>query len=267
MEKQKIPCVMLAYYNLNLIKTTVDFLLKCSDDLEIIVLENKSKNTENEIKPYLLNLVKNKKISMYAEFEENISNNAWEEFFDMNIIDLAKNEKIMVTDGDLSVDSNDWLDEEINIIDKHPEVFVCCIDLKSDNLPVKQIPEAINWISQPNISVTNDYVECPTGVQLLLMRTNDFMSYYKFMKNNKLTFKDSFILEYCYALGRKWVKTKRNKAEHLTWNIYADLNNPYTKYKLTTPHAQIWYHSRYCNFTLHTLNGKKTYKYNKIDKV
>lgn len=262
MNNQKIPCIILAYYNYYIIKSTLDFLLKSSDRLDFVVLENKSENTEDQIKPYLLKLLKDKKISVYAEFEENISNNAFEECLDMNILDLTNKEKVIFTDGDLVVDSTDWLDEEINVMDKHPEVSVCGIDLKMDNLPVKQFPEAVDWIPQ-STSVTDDYLECPTGIQLLLFRTNELMSYYKYMKNNKLKFKDSDILDYCYdVLGKKWVKTKKNKAEHLTWNVYADLNDPYTKYKIAVPHAEIWYHNRYCDCTIHTIKGDRVYHHN-----
>lgn len=258
---EKIPCVVLVYYNVDIIKESLDFLLKLGNELEFFVIENKSINTEKEIKPYLMNLLKTKQISMYVEFLDNISNNAVEEFFEMNIIDLHKSENIIITDGDIKGNSLDWLSEEKSILNKHSKVFACGVDFISDNLPLRQFEDAINWIVKP-INIYNDYLECPTGMHLLFMKTDELRKFLRYMKNNKLKFKDSIILNYCYnVLGKKWAKTRNNKFIHLTWNVYSNLNNPYTKYKMSKSHDEFWYHNKYCDFIVHTLNDDKLYKH------
>lgn len=261
---EKIPCIVLVYYNVEIIKESLEFLLKSSDELEFIVIENKSINTEEKIKPFLMNLLNTKQISMYVEFMNNISNNALEEFFQMNIIDLSKYKNIIITDGDIKGNPQGWLDEEKNILNRHNEVFVCGADFITDNLPLQQFEDAVNWVPKP-INIYHDYIECPTGAHLLFMKTSDLRKFFKYMKRKKLKFKDSVILDYCYkSLGKKWAKTKINKFVHLTWSVYKDLNNPYTKYKLSKSHDEFWHHNKYCDFIVHTLNADKLYKYKVI---
>lgn len=261
---EKIPCIVLVYYNVKIIKESLDFLLKSSNELEFIVLENKSINSEEKIKPYLMELLHTNQISMYVEFMDNISNNALEEFFQMNIIDLNKYKNIVITDGDIKGNSLGWLDEERNILNRHSEILVCGVDFISDNLPLRQFEDAVNWIAKPR-NIYHDYIECPTGAHLLFMRTTDLIKFLRYMKHKKLKFKDSVILDYCYkVLGKKWAKTKANKFIHLTWSIYSDLNNPYTKYKLSKSHKELWYHNKYCDFAVHTLSVNKLYKYKVI---
>lgn len=261
---EKIPCIVLVYYNVKIIKESLDFLLKSSDELEFIVIENKSINSEEKIKPYLMELLHTNKISMYVEFMDNISNNALEEFFQMNIIDLNNYKNIVITDGDIKGNSQAWLEEEKSILNRHSEILVCGVDFTTDNLPLRQFEDAVNWIAKPR-NIYHDYIECATGAHLLLMRTKDLIKFLKYMKNKNLKFKDSVILDYCYkVLGKKWAKTKVNKSIHLTWSIYSDLNNPYTKYKLSKSHDEFWYHNKYCDFAVHTLSANKLYKYKVI---
>lgn len=261
---EKIPCVVLVYYNVDIIKESLDFLLKLGDQLEFFVIENRSVNTEKEIKPYLMNLLNTQQISMYVEFMANISNNAVEEFFQSNLIDLYKYKNIVITDGDIKGNSLGWLDEERNILNRHSEILVCGVDLISDNLPLRQFKDAVNWIPKP-INICHDYIECPTGAHLLLMKTEDLRKFLKYMNDKKLKFRDSVMLDYCYnVLGKRWAKTKVNKFIHLTWNIYSRLNNPYTKYKLSKSHDEFWSHDKYCDFVVHTLNSDKYIKYKVI---
>ncbi|AAK80305.1 hypothetical protein BJV85_001536 [Clostridium acetobutylicum] len=261
MNNIKIPCIVLVYYDKKIIEKSIQFLLKANRFIDIIVLENKSVNTE-KIKPYLMELVKKKQIYMYVEFDENISNNAVEEFFDSRIINIHKCDKIIVTDGDLQGNSNDWFYEERDILKRRKEVFACGINLKTNNLPIQHFREAKNWIPKSR-RILNDCEECATGNQLLMMRSKEFKGFLRYMKRNKLKFKDSEMLKYCYdVLGRIWVKTKKNKVKHLTWDLYSNLSNSYTRYKLSKSHKQHWYHNKYCDFTVYCFNGSKkiTYK-------
>lgn len=264
---KKIPCIVLVYYSTEVIKKSLDFITKASDKLDIIVLENRSENTEKLIKPYLSKLLECKKISMYVEFLDNITNNALEEFFDTNIIDLNAYENIIITDGDVLGDSNEWISEEENILKNNPEVLVCGVDLKTDNLPLETFEEAPKWVPKI-INSYDDYSECPTGMQLLMVRTKIMPGFFDYMERKEEKFKDSAMFDYFYdELNKKWGKTKINRVQHLTWTIYGDLDDPYTKYKLSRSHTEHWHHDRYCDFIVHTKNEEKRYEYQKKKKA
>lgn len=255
----KIPCVVIIYYDYDTIKKCINFLLKDNDKLDIIVLENHSINTENQIKPYILDLLNKGAICKYALFEENISNNAIEKFFRSGILDLSKNSFLILTDGDVVVDNGDWLSEELHILNNNPDVFVCAVTLKTDNLPIKSFPQSIKWY-RPAGKTYGDYEEVPTGAQLLFIRSEGFDGFLQYIKQNNIKIRDMTIRDYCYrVLGKKWVRTKNNKAIHLTWDLYQDLDNPYTKLKLSKTLSEHWNHNLYCPFYLFTKEGDMVY--------
>ncbi|AEQ60317.1 hypothetical protein [Acanthamoeba castellanii mamavirus] len=68
--KQKIPCFVLIYEQVDIIKKCLSFLIKYSDRLNIIIVENYSSNTQTIIKPYVIDLINNKLIWKYYLFEK-----------------------------------------------------------------------------------------------------------------------------------------------------------------------------------------------------
>ncbi|MEG4086302.1 methyltransferase domain-containing protein [Microcoleus sp. POL10_C6] len=252
----KIPCVVLIYYNTEIIKLTIDYLLKYTDFLEIYIVENRSIYTNDQIKPYILNLVNESKIKKYFLFQTNISSNAIEVAFSSKEIDLGNSEYILLTDGDLLPTDDNWLSEQIQILVNHPEVFCCNVDLEMSNLPVESFPEAITWIPQPS-AITESYLECLTGLHFSLMRVREFVDFLKFHNQSGQKFVDGVMHKYCYSnLHKKWAKTKRAKAKHLTWDLYNDLEHPYTRLKISKPFKEIWLHEFYSCYEVY---GKYSY--------
>jgi hypothetical protein len=251
----KIPCLVLAYYDFESIRTTVDCLSKQTDRLDLIVAENPSEFTNSRIKPYLLESVQSGAVSQYFLFDTNITNNALEVIMDSGYIPLAYSEYVLVTDGDLLIQDDDWLNEQIRILDRHKEVFACAIRLDPSNLPVHTFPESPGWLP-PVWSETDLYAEVPTGMHLVLMRTADLMSFMRYRQKHHLKFRDNVLFDYCYhILRKKWVRTRRGTARHLTWDHYGDLNHPYTKLKLSRSLQEIWAHDSYSTFERHARPG------------
>jgi hypothetical protein len=104
----------------------------------------------------------------------------------------------------------------------------------------------INPISeQPN------YYEAATGGHLMMLRGKDFAKYINWKNENKILHIDDEMRKYCYdTLHKKWARTKKSKAYHLTWDLYADKNHPYTKFRSKKTFKETWNHSQKASYDL-----------------
>jgi hypothetical protein len=248
----KIVCTVLIYYDLEIIRRALQTLLELKSALDIIIVENGSEFTESKIKPYMLKLLENKKISKYILFNKNISNNAFEVVFEERQIDYEHYDYMLLTDGDLECEDNSWLAEELSILESNPDAFCCAVSLDMSNLPLNTFPDAISWVPD-DIRRTQYYAEGLTGAHLLLLRVSDFEGFWKFKKKNGLRFLDNAMHHYCYHIARKkWLKTALSKARHLTWDVYSNLEHPYTKHKLGMNLGRIWNHDFQSSYEVYT---------------
>lgn len=256
----KIPLYFFAYFDFEVIKASFESLYSKASQLDIIVIENSSPSTEDKIKPYFLNLLKEGKITRYYLFDKNLANNAFEIVFAKEIKLIAKSEYVFFTDGDLLIEDNaDWLEEQLSILQNNPDVFACGITLAIDNLPTNTFPEANTWIPADRAE-HETYFEVTTGVHLLVFRTRDFMAYWTYMEKQKINFVDSAMHKFCYNIAnKKWARTKTSKARHLTWDSYADLEHPYTKQKLSKSFKNTW-KSRNYKSAVHVFENSKPEK-------
>ena len=142
---KKIPCLILVYYDFNVIRTAINALLPYTDRLDLLIIENKSEFTESHIRPYIAELLNNGTVSKYFLFNKNITNNVFECVLDAKNIDLDSSNYIILTDGDLLIESEDWLSEQLSIMENNPDVLVCAITLSTCNLPIEVYPPAAEW--------------------------------------------------------------------------------------------------------------------------
>jgi hypothetical protein len=245
---QKIDCCVLAYYDFDTIRQTLEFLSRYADRLDITVIENISKHTEGKMKPYLLDKLAAGDITKYVLLDENIAGSAMQVYTEFVYSDNGS-PYLLVTDGDLTVADPAWLDEELTILRTHDETFVCALDLDLSNLPLHSFPEAGSWVS--HAVDRGNYLEGFCGAYLLLFKKEFFLDCLKFVRKNGLPFIDSSFHKYALQHGLTWARTKKAKAHHITWDLYADLNHEYTRLKTSASYDELWNHSKLCGFTVY----------------
>lgn len=229
--RKKIPCYVIVYDEISVIKPSLQFITKFAKKLEIIIIENKSDNTP-KIKKMINRLGKKGLVDRYYLFDKNIAGRAFEEVFMLEKKLINRSPLVLVTDGDLSCTDVNWLDEQKFILKKHREVFACAVDLDTSNLPIDIYPSAESWVPKPT-HIFNDFSEGFTGIHLLLMRGRQLIKFLDWKKlNKKERFHDSYLHQYCQDVMRmKWARTNKAKAYHYTWDLYRDKKHPYTQFK------------------------------------
>lgn len=247
--KRKIPCYVLVFDQIEIIRKTLDFLTKHADRLDIVILENPSKNS-TEIKGIISTFGQQKLIRRHYIFDKNITGSAFTAAITRERYKIKKNEYVIITDGDITSKDAGWLDEEISILDKNRDVFACGISLDMSNLPLTNFPEATDWIPADKCS-QEDYYEVYTGAHLLILRSKELIQFMHWKVKQDLPFVDGILHRYCTEeVSKKWARTKTAKGYHLTWDLYFDMDHPYTKFKMSKTFQKTWYHDRTSPYTL-----------------
>ncbi len=251
---KRIPCLVLGYYDHEYFFRALDCLRRQAQRLEIIVAENRSPCTRTVFEPRLREMVTKGEIEKYVLFAKNICSNAFEVVLDTGLIDLDSSDYALVTDGDLDVVHDTWLDEELQILDQHPEVFACGIGLDASNLPLDVYPHARAWL--PNLVDKGSYYEDYCGMHLVLFRSAELKAYLAFRRKHFDKFLDYRIALYAGTiLGKKCASTRFAQARHLAWDRIRDVQHPYTKHKLAMSFDNRWEHYRYSRYTVYTQQG------------
>lgn len=251
----KIPCYILVFFDYETTKKSLDFFTQYSDRLDIRIVENHSDFTESHIKPYIMSLLEQETISNYYLFDENIGFNAIEKVMVQDSEYLNEHEYFMITDGDLTSKDSDWLDEQINILKNNPEVIVSGVKLDMSNLPSEdKYPGANNWVPPAKEIEGKNYLDGQTGWVLTMLKTDYFFLILRLIKQSGEQLSDFRVYKYALTINKKWVRTKKTEAYHLTWDTYSQLDHPYTKWKTSHTYTEIWDHKKYCGYNLFTKN-------------
>lgn len=229
----KHACIVFCYSNYEHIATCFDSI--DNPAMDFYVLENGSSNSKQ-----IVDYFKTKNIKGYMQFENNISNNSVPIFFKKYKEELESYDYITFTDCDLEISNSDLVFSELRKNLEFPRVAVSCVDLLLDNLPT-HIEGVENWLPSPS-QTTSEYIECPTGIHLMTVKSKHFNLLFE-----SSPFVDSTIYKQVYSQNLKWVKTLNNKAKHLTWDLYTK-DNEYYQFKINNPN--IWNHTEMCSFTL-----------------
>lgn len=250
----KIPCRVTIFSEFDIIKKSLEFYTKYSERLLITVIENKSKNTDSQIKPYVLDLLKQGKIYQYILFDKNISSNASVMVYKHKLFQMTESPYVLATEGDLVCEDENWLDEEISVLEQNKEVFVVGMDMLLSNLP--KVKNAENWVP-PAISLENkNYLMGNTGGWCLLYRKQDYLNCFNSLISKSIVPIDSHQGQYCTSIGKIWARTKKAKVYHLTWDLYNNPEHPYTKFKRNKGFRKIWLHNNYSGYTIYKNDDK-----------
>lgn len=253
--ENKILLITVVFQEFDVIKKHVESIIPILDRVDWVILENMSETTESTIKPYLIDLLKDNKLFQYRLFDKNIGGTVFTIFFKTFGDKLNNYDYVIVTDGDIQLYSpNELLDEILNIINNAPDAFSCAADISAENLPIKNFPQAAHWIPIP---IDHGwYLECATGGHFLTLKRENLIKYLDLLKETGEVFCDGGMRKFCIKIGKKWLKTKFNKIRHITWDLYHDLDHPYTKMKIQ-PLSQIFFVSEYCDHTIYSLNNNE----------
>lgn len=245
----KIPCYVLIFDQVEIIKKSLDFLANYTDKLELVIIENPSPNTP-EIQKMVRTYGETGVIKRYYLFDENITSTAFDIVTLSELALIKKSPFVLITDGDITSTNEGWLDEELRILERNSNVFACGISLDKTNLPTEAFPEAEHWIP-PDIREHTDFYEVFTGLHLLLLSGTNLAGFLAWKQANSLNFVDANMHQYSHnVLQKKWSRTKISEAYHLTWDLYHDPEHPYTKLKTSKSHQDIWHHKRTSSFSL-----------------
>lgn len=246
LRKQRIPCFILVYQNLDIIRRSIEALAGYTDRLDLQIIENPSDRSD-VIREQLDDYLRTGLVSRCFLFDENISNNAFEVILRREL-DYARHAHVLVTDGDLLPLEDGWLDEEQTVLRRHPEVFCIGGTLDMANLPLQTFPDAGDWIPADRAD-HGDYVEAFTGAYFLMFRGVQLGALMAYLDEQDQRFRDGVIAGYCYdRLGLRWARTRRARFVHLTWDLYQDAEHPYTRFKRDVPFAVHWDHGRYASY-------------------
>lgn len=263
-KQNKIPCYVVAFFEFNNFKKTMECLLKKNEFLDIKVIENNSKYSETKFKPYILDLIKQGKVSEYFLFDNNVCSGIAKTLYPLIAADNNPSPYKMFTDGDLTIEEKNWLEEEIAILEQNEEVYAVGVDLSLDNLP--NIEGADKWVPPARVIEGKNYAEGYTGGWFWLFRKNDFADVINHIKNNDLRYVDVSFHRYCTrVLNKKWARTKIAKARHLTWDNYVDPNDEYTIWKASIPFQEHWQQDKNCGYNVYTIDGEKYYDNREIN--
>lgn len=213
-------CILWCYNN-------YEHIVKCFESVQIdtmdyFIVENRS-HKSLDLQKYFAK----KRLAGHIRFKENIADNAVKIFLKDYHRLLCQYEYITFSDGDLFVDNAQSAFAEVLKILEHKEVGVCAMDLKMDNFP-HDIAKPSDWIPGP-IGETEDYIVCATGAHMMTLKAENL----SILTGAKKAI-DGCFREMCANAGLLWVKTKQNKAYHLTWDYYHP-GNPYYNFRLNNP--------------------------------
>ncbi|MCL2923056.1 MAG: glycosyltransferase family 2 protein [Trichodesmium sp. MAG_R04] len=249
--KKLVHCVLLTFYFNEILERCLAGLLPEKNRIDVTVIENSSVHSD-AIRKVVDSYREKGLVKNYFIFEENIGTNAFEIAFDSNLLDLDY-EYITVTDGDL-VPDKEWLDEQITILEKYPEVFSVSSDLYYNNAPhpVK------TGVSKIAIESENEiYKERLAGWWLKTFRRKDWQDFVNYRKANNIYFHDRSAYDYGkIKKNMKSVLAKSFKSYHLTWD-YVDQNYLKMKGSLKGKTHDPWYHARYSSFKLITIEDSE----------
>jgi predicted SAM-dependent methyltransferase len=244
----------IVYFNQDLVKKHVDFLTTVRDKADIIVLENPSHNTPN-ISKHCINLVQQDKLSKYLLFDQNIGMNTFETLFN-KVVNIDDYSYIIITDGDLTIETSGWLEEQINILDKYPDTYACGVKMSLENLPSTTLhPDADKWYPKSS-KITEDYENGETGLNFLMYKSDILKQFLDFIKENQLTLMDTTMHVFCNMyLKKQWRRTRHSECYHHTWDLYKDLDDDYTKLKISKTRDEMWFHGNFCKYSLYEFNS------------
>ncbi len=207
-------------------------------DADFFIVENKTDRS-----PEIENYFKNKSLIGYIQFQNNIANSAMTIFIKEYIAMLQEYQFITFTDGDLFVaNAKDIFDEIFEAFGRNPEIAVSSADLWTGNdyRNTVKLDDKDYLKDATNNNRIFGSIEGNTGNFLLTVQNHDL----NLVSN--MIFVDSFISQKVNANNRRWYKTQKHLAYHLTWDLYIE-GHEYYEWKKQV-YNTIWFKEQHSDF-------------------
>lgn len=218
----KHVCVFLAFWNVNIIKTSFESLYH--DEMDFIILENHSKYSD-EIYQYF----KNKKLKGYIKYEKNAALCAWNIFIRDHRKLLLEYDYITMTDGDLYFyDIKETFREIREGLDKEDCIIASAGLYKANHYDNKKRIMGIKYYNEFMRARAVDFgcYEGHTAGNLITIKKENLPLF------ENIHFGDTHLRGRTKLWGKKWYKTNKYIAYHLTWDVYVK-GNEYYKWKIS----------------------------------
>jgi hypothetical protein len=219
--------VFLAFSEVDIIKKSFESIINPSFDYFIV--ENKSENSKIISKYFINQKSIFNNIKGYIQFKENISATAIDCFLkDFDIL-IKQYEYVTITDGDFFMfNFKDAMVEVINAFN-NPKCFVSSVSLYLANNYGDNSNRLIG--TEYYIKDQNNRASIPYG-NIQGITSNCFLTFktsnMEFLK--QIHYVDTHIYSKIHTIDGIWLKTNKNQAYHLTWDLYID-GNPYYEWK------------------------------------
>lgn len=251
----KLPCFMLAYFDEECIRRSIQSLTPLLDRLALHVVENCSPNSDTSIAELRRACLDKHQCQSWVRYKQNISGNALLDVLTRNVASWRDVPYVILTDGDLECDPG-WFDESMSIFKLSDEIAAVGVELSMENLPVATFPDARTWVP-PAKPHPDGYSEGFTGGHLLVLRTDFLADFLEYRQRYALPMVDAVVHTFSIRRRKKWARTTKHKAWHITWSIYQDLDHPYTRHKCELMKKRdCWKHQRLSAATVFTRDGE-----------
>jgi len=254
---EKIPCFVLTWMDHVGIKGLID-ALAVYPQLQVIVVENRSRFTDPIIKPFLWDKVKEGVVDKYYLFDKNIGGYAMAGVRREHIDLIAQSKYIITTDGDIIPTSGGCLEKQIALMEKYPKIHAVSHHVWLGNLPWAGRPEKAKFILNEawRFAIHDDCLEIPTGHHITLVNGGEYARYLNWC-HGKESQTDCTHRKFCNSIGKKWVKLKEPSAINTGWDLMNDPTSAYYKLRFSKTGAHIFCTDRSCPYWLYTKNDEK----------
>ena len=179
---KKIPCYVLIYFDYETTKKSLDFLVRYSSRLDIMVIENYNEYTHKQIRPYVADLLNQGKIIKYFLFDENIGFNAVEAVMKHEREELLeKHDYFILTDGDFTTHDALWMNERLSLME-NPKLISSDIHPGMANLKSTEASK-------------NNYLDGQTGWTFTILETKNFFSMLDKAKSQEIKLSDEKVYQ------------------------------------------------------------------------
>jgi hypothetical protein len=248
---ERIPTFILIWLDHEAVKPMIEACAKYPQ-LQLIVVENRSRFTDTHIRPYLVEQVKEGVIDQYYVYDKNIASNSMMQVRRNHKELIAASKYIITTDGDIIPFADKWLEKQIELMEKYPRVHAVSHHLTLDNLPWAHRPALAKEMVRTagNCVIHNDCLEVPTGHFFTLVHGPEYARYLNWVHGREVQTDDTH-RKFCKLIHKKWIKLKEPSAHHHSWSLYYP-GNPYFDLRETRDVKQIFYTNRSCSYWLYT---------------